>query len=141
MEKSEQEARERRNQAIAKKKSQRNIFELTYLQKRHIQRQRKSIKEAFRHLKHPSRPIKNEELINYSFQLSTISDLTLDPPTAKYSRKVLDLINRYIDYRRGQPKKQWNQNSTSKLSKESKKEKPSTGIKKKMEIYSTEQQE
>src|SRR5262245_16563430 len=140
MEKEEVEARKRRNQAIGKKKSRRNIFELTYLQKKHIQRQRKSIKEAFRHLKDPNRPIKNEELINYSFQLSTIIDLTLDPLTAKYGRKVLDYINRYIDYRRGQPKKQWNPNDTSKLPKVSKKEKPSMDTRKKTEVSSKEHQ-
>ena len=95
-----QRTAKRRTEVLLKKKSQRNIFELTYLQKKQIQRQRRTIKEAFNHIKDPNQPILNEELINYSFQLGTSIELTLDPPTAKYGRKTLDIVDRYIDYRR-----------------------------------------
>src|SRR5262245_52747245 len=98
-------ATKRRHNALLKRNK--NIFELTYLQKKHIQQQRKSIKAAYNHIKHPTRRISLEELTNYSFQLGTIIDLTLDPPTAKYGRKILNYVNRYIDYRRGRPEIEW----------------------------------
>src|SRR5262245_22697280 len=73
---------------------------ISYKSRYIIRRQRASIKAAFQHIRNPNHPISNNDLINYSFHLSLIVELMVDPKIAHYGQRVLHLVIRYLDYRK-----------------------------------------
>src|SRR5262245_20322008 len=85
-----------------------SVWKEHYKQKQIIRRQKRSISDIFNHLKHPERPISDEELINYSFHLSAIAELTVEGKIARAANKCLEITQRFINHRklnRGQLKK------------------------------------
>ena|ERR1043165_3536271 len=76
-----------------------DILTLTYHNQYQIRRQRQTIRNIYNHLKHPQRPVSNQDLSNFAYHLSTIIDIITDPKTARVGEKVLLLVRRYIQYR------------------------------------------
>ena len=76
------------------------ILAYTYLQKHQIRKQRQTIKTALDHVKDYKRPLSQDELTNYRFQIDAICDLTLDPKTAISAHKVRAILDKYIQYNR-----------------------------------------
>src|ERR1043166_5778915 len=74
------------------------ILAYTYLQKHQIRKQRQTIKTALDHVKDYKRPLSQDELTNYQFQIDAICDLTLDPKTAISAHKVRNILDKYIQY-------------------------------------------
>ena len=74
------------------------ILAYTYLQKHQIRRQRQTVKAALSYVKDYKRPLSQDELVNYRFQIDAICDLTLDPKMAISAHRVRDILDRYIQY-------------------------------------------
>src|ERR1043166_6239551 len=76
------------------------ILAYTYLQKHQIRKQRQTVKTALNHVKDYKRPLSQDELTNYRFQIDAICDLTLDPKTAISAYRVRTILDKYIQYNR-----------------------------------------
>ena len=85
-----------------------DILTPTYHNQYQIRRQRQTIRNIYNHLKHPQRPVSNQDLSNFAYHLSTIIDITIDTKTAKVGEKVLILVKRYIRHQtRRRPRVQY----------------------------------
>ena len=56
------------------------------------------VKAALNHVKDYKRPLSQDELVNYRFQIDAICDLTLDPKTVINAHRVRNILDRYIRY-------------------------------------------
>src|ERR1043166_2176761 len=74
------------------------ILAYTYLQKHQIRRQCQTVKATLDHVKDYKKPLSQDELVNYQFQIDAICDLTLDPKTAISAHRVRNILDRYIQY-------------------------------------------
>ena len=74
------------------------ILAYTYLQKHQIRRQRQTVKAALDHVKDYKRPLSQDKLVNYQFQIDTICDLTLDFKITISVHKVRNILDKYIQY-------------------------------------------
>src|ERR1043165_6919311 len=75
-----------------------SILAYMYLQKYQIRKQRQTIKAALDHVKDYKKPLSQDELVNYRFQIDAICDLTLDSKTAIGAHRVRNILDRYIQY-------------------------------------------
>ena len=84
--------------ALRDKDGKSPVLAYTYLQKHQIRRQCQTVKAALDHVKDYKKPLSQDELVNYQFQIDAICDLTLDSKTAISAHRVRNILDRYIQY-------------------------------------------
>ena len=76
-----------------------NIKALNFTERYKLLTQRRYIKKALNHIKHPIRPISNHDLEQYLYHLNIIAELTIDGKTSRAAAKIREIARRYLQYR------------------------------------------
>src|ERR1043165_7601786 len=85
-------------------KTMTNIKALNFTERYKLLTQRRYIRKALDHIKHPTRPISNHDLEQYLYHLNIIAELTIDGKTSRAAAKIREITRRYLQYRfRNQP--------------------------------------
>ena len=81
-----------------------NIKALNFTERYKLLTQRRYVRKAFEHIKHPTRPISNHDLEQYLYHLNIIVELTIDGKTSRAAAKIREITRRYLQHRfKGQP--------------------------------------
>ena len=76
-----------------------NIKALNFAERYKLLTQRRYIKNALNHIKHPTRAISNHDLEQYLYHLNIIAELIIDGKTNRAAVKIREITRRYLQYR------------------------------------------